>query len=115
MKKIALFLAVMLVSTSASAQYFRDRTIVGAGVFYKGTNSILFVEIDGDKSAMTECATSKRFAIDSSMPNYKEIVSFVMAAYMKRENKVELLTDTKCTKWGNAQDILGIKVGNMAF
>ncbi|MBA6233641.1 MULTISPECIES: hypothetical protein [unclassified Colwellia] len=116
MKEIIITIAsLMIINSVSAAEYFRERTIVGAGVYYSGTKSILFVDIDGDKSTMSSCATTKRFAIDSNTPNFKEMVSIVMTAYATGEESVDLIVNTTCNHWGNAQDLLGIKIGKMPW
>jgi hypothetical protein len=116
MKKIIIMIASMLIIDSVyAADYFRERTIVGAGVYYSGSKSILFVDIDGDKSGMSSCATTKRFAIDSSTPNFKEMVSIAMTAYATGEKSVDLIVNTTCNHWGNSQDLLGIKIGKIPW
>ena len=114
MRKLVLLLVGVLFFNSASAaEYFRGRTITGVGVFYSGAKSILFITIDGDKSSMSPCANSKRFAIDSNTPNFKEMVSAAMTAYATKDKKVDLIVNKTCNHWGNSQDLLGIKIGDM--
>ena len=116
MKKVTLLIISLLVANSVSAtQYFRDRTIIGAGVYYSGSKSILFIDIDGDKTGMAACATTKRFAIDSTTPNFKEMVSIAMTAYATGENSVDLSVNPTCNHWSNSQDLRGIKIGKMPF
>lgn len=111
---ILLFFIIVL-QPAIAAEYFRGRTIVGAGVFVHGDKSILLIDISGDKSAMPACATTGRFAIDSGSPGFKETVAVVMTAYAKGENNVELIANSSCTSWGNAQDFFGIKIGSMPW
>ncbi|WFB46714.1 hypothetical protein [Vibrio coralliilyticus] len=116
MKKSTLFFIGLLFFNSASAvEYFRGRTIVGTGIYYSGAKSILFVDIDGDKSSMSSCATSGRFAIDSNTPNFKEMVSIAMTAYATKDKSVDLIVNTTCNHWSNSQDLLGIKIGVMPW
>ena len=55
---------VFAVQSVQAAEYFRGRTIIGAGVFASGDRSILLIDVSGDKAAMAACATTRRFAID---------------------------------------------------
>ena len=105
----------LYVPDTQAAEYFRGRTIIGAGVFVYGDKSILLVDISGDKSNMPACASTGRFAIDSSSPGFKETVAVVMTAYTKGDNNVDLITNSSCTSWGNAQDLSGIKIGTMPW
>jgi len=43
------------------------------------------------------------------------MVSIVMTAYATGEKSVDLLVDTTCNNWSNAQDLLGIKIGKMPW
>lgn len=95
--------------------YYRNRTIIGAAVYYYGSKSILFIDIDGDKSGMASCASSGRFAIDSTTPNFKEMVSIALTAYTSKEKSVDIYVNPTCNHWGNSQDITGIKIGTMPF
>lgn len=116
MKKVTLLITSLLIANSVSAaQYFRDRAIIGAGVYYSGSKSILFIDIDGEKTGMAACATTKRFAIDSTTPNFKEMVSIAMTAYATGDRTVDLVVNPSCKHWGNSQDLTGIKMGKMPF
>lgn len=110
---ILVFIVVMQPATAA--EYFRGRTIIGAGVFVHGDKSILLIDVSGDKSTMSACAITRRFAIDSSSPGFKETVAVVMTAYAKGENNVELAANNGCESWGNAQDFFGVKIGSMPW
>ncbi|MEC4729042.1 hypothetical protein HWQ46_26370 [Shewanella sp. D64] len=98
-----------------SSTRFRGVTITGAGVFLSGGKGVLLINIDGDSSSMSSCATTKRFAIDSSVPNYQEIVSMAMTAYISGETNIDLYVAESCSSWGNAQDVRGIKMGTMSW
>ncbi|MDK1311064.1 hypothetical protein [Pseudoalteromonas ardens] len=118
MKRVKAFVLLLGMTTMGSVhatEYFRERTIIGAGVYFSGSKSILFVSIDGDKSGMSPCATTRRFAIDDSMPNFDEMVSIAMTAYATGEKSVDLAASKTCNHWGNAQDLLGIKIGSMVW
>ncbi|MBO2587801.1 hypothetical protein [Shewanella algae] len=117
MKKYVYFLMVYLFCSNAFAAnyYYRERTIIGAGIYYSGDKSILIIDIDGDKSGMSACASSRRFAISSTAPHYKEMVSIAMTAYASVQNSVDLYVTDTCNHWGNAQDLLGIKMGKMPW
>ena len=80
-----------------------------------GGNSILFIDIDGDKSGMASCASTRRFAINSSAPHYKEMVSIAMTAYASAQKSVDLTVSDTCNHFGNAQDLIGIKMGIMPW
>jgi hypothetical protein len=111
---VGLLLALLAQSVQAS-EYFRGRTIIGAGVFAYDGKSILLVDISGDKSAMPACASTGRFAIDSSSPGFKETVAAVMTAYAKGDTNVDLIAHSSCNSWSNAQDFFGIKMGTMPW
>ncbi|KZN61379.1 hypothetical protein [Pseudoalteromonas luteoviolacea] len=116
MKKVIVSIIFLLfVNSVFASDYFRERTIIGAGVYASGDKSILFVHVNGDKSSMASCASSQRFAIDSTSPNFKEMVSIALTAYATKEKTVELVTTPTCKSWGNAQDLLGIKIGSMPW
>ena len=117
MKKYVLFLFFISVSGSSlsASSYYRARTIIGAGIYSNGGKSILFIDIDGDKSGMASCASTHRFAINSSAPHYKEMVSIAMTAYASGQKSVDLIVADTCNYWGNAQDLIGIKMGSMPF
>ncbi len=106
-----LFLLAFVSFNIVSAEYFIDRTIVGTGIYSSGEFRVLFVNVDGDIREMAPCATSERFAISSTAANYDEMVTLVMTAYAAKEKHVDLLVSDSCKHWGDAQDILGIKVG----
>lgn len=116
-KKFAagLFLLLFSLPIVQAAEYFRDRTIIGAGVFASAGKSILLIDISGDKSTMPACATTGRFAIDSSSPAFKDVVALVMTVYAKGETNVDINATSSCTSWANAQDFIGIKVGTMPW
>ena len=105
----------LYVPDTQAAEYFRGRTIIGAGVFVYGDKSILLVDISGDKSNMPACASTGRFAIDSSSPAYKDVVALVMTAYTKGDTNVDINATSSCASWANAQDFIGIKVGTMPW
>ncbi|QDO85864.1 hypothetical protein FM037_24645 [Shewanella psychropiezotolerans] len=113
--KLAIFTLVFIAVEVFSSTRFRDVTITGAGVFLSGDKRILLINIDGDKSSMVECATTGRFAIDSSVPNYQEMVSMVMTAYVSGQTSISLHVIETCSSWGNAQDVRGIKMGAMPW
>ena len=77
--------------------------------------SILFFSVSGDTSAMTGCAVTKRFAISSNSPAYKDIVAIVLAAYHSKESNIDVNTLPTCNMFPNAQDVQGVKSGNMPF
>ena len=109
-------LVMTLQSSSANAnQYFRERTITGVGVYTQGGVSILLFKISGDLTGIAPCAITGRFAINSSSPNYKEVVSVVLSAYHSKENKVDLNVSPSCNSFGNAQDVVGVKIGDMPW
>lgn len=110
-----LFLLLFSLPTLQAAEYFRDRTIIGAGVFASAGKSILLIDISGDKSTMPACATTGRFAIDSSSPAFKDVVALVMTAYAKGDTNVDINATGSCIGWANAQDFIGIKVGTMPW
>ncbi|GLT19417.1 hypothetical protein GCM10007938_31990 [Vibrio zhanjiangensis] len=116
MKKLLFILCGLVITTNVLAEdYYRNRTIVGAGIYYSGANSILFIDIDGDKSGMPACASTRRLAIDSTAPNFKEMVSFALTAYTSKQNSVDINVTPTCNYWSNSQDIKGIKMGVMPF
>lgn len=108
-------LALLLLPTEGTAQYFRDRTLTGVGIFETGGISVLLIDISGDKTQMAACATTGRFAIDSRSAAYKDIVALVMTAYARGEKQVEINARETCHSWGNAQDFFGIKFGSMPW
>tara|TARA_R110002072_G_scaffold33030_7_gene100242 strand:+ start:715 stop:1065 length:351 start_codon:yes stop_codon:yes gene_type:complete len=116
MKKLIVGLAVFLVSTAAMSDgYYRARTIIGAGIFYKADESMLLIDFDGSKAGMPECANTGRLAITSSVPHYKELVSIAMTAYVSKESNVDIYVKETCDYSSNSQDILGIKMGSMVW
>jgi hypothetical protein len=116
MFKITIIITLLILSCDAfSSTRFRNVTITGAGVFLSGSKGILLINIDGDKSSMSSCATTKRFAIDSSVPNYQEMVSMAMTAYISGQTNIDLYVAESCSSWGNAQDVRGIKMGTMPW
>ncbi len=115
-KKTLIIAAIFLLSIESFAEsYYRNRTILGAGVYYVGSHSVLMFTVDGDKSNMVSCAGTKRFAINSSAPHYKELVSIVLTAYTSGQNNVDVYATESCTYIGNAQDILGVKMGEIVW
>ena len=108
-------IAVLWVPGVQASEYFRGRTIIGAGVFAYDGKSILLVDISGDKSTMPACANTGRFAIDSSSPGFKETVAAVMTAYAKGDTNVDLIAHSSCNSWSNAQDFFGIKMGTIPW
>ena len=119
MKKIYLFLVsfiLLLFSNVLIANtYFRNTKILAAGIYYSGDRSILLINFEGHNTTMASCATTKRFAISSSAPHYKEMVSLVMTAYVSGQTSVDVYASDTCNHWGNAQDIRGIKMGPMPW
>jgi len=117
MKKVIVIVMFLLVAAESLAgqSYFRGRTIVGAGVYAQGGKSILFVKVDGDLSGMENCANSLRFAVNDDLPHFKELVSVALTAYASGKNNVDVFVKGSCNYFGNAQDILGIKIGEMAW
>ncbi|MGF1863697.1 hypothetical protein L4D15_00260 [Enterovibrio norvegicus] len=117
MRKIIAFLILVLFcsSLSAASSYYRSRTIVGAGIYFDGAKSILIIDINGAKPGLPSCATTNRLAISSTAPHYKEIVSIVMTAYTSNQNNVDIFVTDTCEHWGNSQDILGVKMGSIAW
>ncbi|WP_325892217.1 hypothetical protein [Grimontia sp. NTOU-MAR1] len=116
MKRIAIITILFLFCSSVSAaSYFRARTIIGAGIYYSENRSILMIDISGDKSGMPQCASTRRLAISSTAPHYKEMVTIAMTAYTSQQNNVDIYVSDTCNHWGNAQDILGIKMGTIPW
>ncbi len=113
--KLGIFALLFISLEALSSTRFRDVTITGAGVFLSGSKGILLINIDGDKTSMAECASTGRFAIDSSVLNYQEMVSMAMTAYVSGQNSISLYVSESCTSWGNAQDVRGIKMGAMPW
>ena len=115
-KRVFVLVAILTISFEAFGDsYYRNRTIVGAGIYYSGNISILLFGIDGDKSGMVPCASSGRFTINSNAPHYKEIVSLVLTAYASKQNTVDLYVTESCNYFGNAQDVLGVKMGDIPW
>jgi hypothetical protein len=117
-KKIITVFAVLMAIQSTSSyanQYFRGRTITGVGVYTQGSASILLFKISGDISGNAPCAVTGRFSINSTSPNYKEMVSLVLSAYHSKENNVDINVLPSCSAFGNAQDVLGVKIGDMPW
>ena len=110
-------LATVLFSTAVNAelQSFRDRQITGIGVASSNGVSIFYVQLNGDLSSMTNCATTKRFAVNSQNPSYKEITALALAAYHSKDKKIDILATTSCASWSNSQDFIGIKSGDMPY
>jgi hypothetical protein len=118
MRKIIAVVILFFMAAQQSVmalEYFRGRTIIGAGVFVHGDKSILLIDVSGDKSTMSACATTRRFAIDSRSPGFKETVAVVMTAYAKGENNVDVMANNSCQSWENAQDFFGVKIGSMPW
>jgi len=115
-KVLFAFMAVVFLNNSVFAvSYYRDRTITGVGIYYAGDKSVLLIDIDGSKAGMPTCASTARLAINSSAPHYKEMVSIAMAANISGQNTVDVYVTGTCDYYGNAQDILGIKMGTMPW
>ncbi|ACA85765.1 hypothetical protein [Shewanella woodyi] len=115
LKVVIVTILLIFTCDAFSSTRFRNVTITGAGVFLSGGKGILLININGDKSSMEECATTKRFAIDSNVPNYQEMVSLAMTAYISGQTNVDLYVTESCNSWGNAQDLRGIKMGTMPW
>ncbi|WP_444996258.1 hypothetical protein [Aliikangiella sp. IMCC44359] len=117
MRKLVLLLTVVFFSSSVLAEtvYFRNRTIIGAGISVVNGKSYLFINIDGDKSGMVNCSTTHRFVINSDSPSYKELVSIAMTAYASKEKNVDIIGINTCNYFSNSQDLMGIKIGNMPW
>lgn len=113
--KSVIFTLLFISVEALASTRFRDVTITGVGVFLSGGKGILLINIDGDKSSMVECASTGRFAIDSSVPNYQEMVSMAMTAYVSGQTSISLHVTDTCSSWGNAQDVRGIKMGTMPW
>ena len=113
---ILIFFSITCSSVFANnSHYYRGRTIIGAGISFSGDKSILLIDIDGDTSGMPSCAVTGRFAISSSAPHYKEMVSIAMTAYASAQKSVDLYVSNTCNHFGNAQDLIGIKMGIMPW
>ncbi|MBL4829229.1 MAG: hypothetical protein JKY55_04970 [Aliivibrio sp.] len=110
-----LFITAFMSFNLMSADYFIDRAIIGIGAYSSGDFSVLFINVDGDKRSMASCATTERFAISSTAANYKEMVTLAMTAYAAKDKHVELIVSDTCNHWGNSQDVLGIKVGEITW
>ena len=112
----SLLLIAMCISSNAfSTEYFRNRTIIGAGISQVADKSLLYFDIDGAPQTL-ECAVTQRFAFSSDEPNYKEMVSIVMTAYALGQNTVEVYATDYCnSNAGNAQSVVGVKIGSMAW
>jgi hypothetical protein len=116
MYKYLIAVVLFIASTSAYADhYYRNVTITAAGIYGSNGQSILFVDFNGDKTTMTACAATKRLAINSSAPHFKEMVAIAFTAYAKADNKVDILVNESCNYWSNAEDLAGIKMGNMPW
>jgi hypothetical protein len=98
MKKLLAIFVLMLTMSDlvTAAEYYRGRTIVGAGIYASGEKSILFFKIDGSLAEMEECANTRRFSINSDAPHYQELVSVVMTAYASGQNNVDVYADESC-------------------
>ena len=115
-KYFSIALTLLFISSNAFAgSYYRDRTITGVGIYYVGDESVLLIDISGAKTGIPACANSKRLAINSSAPHYKEMVSIAMAANVSGQKTVDIYVTDTCRYYGNAQDILGIKMGIMSW
>lgn len=115
--KILSALVILLFCSNAFSAngFLRGRTITGVGIHYVGSNSLLLININGDKSSMIPCASTGRLAINSTSPHYKELVSLVFAAYLSGQNNVDIYVADTCNYFGNAQDIISIKVGDIPW
>ncbi|NOU52328.1 hypothetical protein HG263_17515 [Pseudoalteromonas sp. JBTF-M23] len=114
-RMLIVILGLLMCKNVFAADYYRGRTIIGVGVYSTGSNSILLIDVDGDKSGLPACAATKRFAISSTAPHYKEVMSLAMTAYAKQDNTVDIRVLNSCGYFVNAADILGIKTGVMPF
>jgi hypothetical protein len=116
MKKIILIAILFVFCANANADhYYRNVTITAAGIYGSGGKSILFVDFIGDKAGMTTCAITRRLAIDSGAPQFKEMVAIALMAYAKADTKVDILVNDSCNYWGNAEDMIGMKMGDMPW
>lgn len=102
-------------AVKAELQFFRERQITGIGVASFNGVSIFYVQLNGDLSSMTNCATTKRFAVNSLNPSYKDITALALAAYHSKDKKIDILATTSCESWSNSQDFIGIKSGDMPY
>ena len=108
------FMMVVQVDVYA-AHYYRNVTIKGAGIYSSGGKRILLIDITGNKSGMAGCATTKRLALSDNSPHYEEMVAIALAAYTSKDTQVDVYVTETCNHWGNAEDILGIKMGAMPW
>jgi len=116
LKKLLVSLSFFIVCESAlAADYYRDRVITGVGIYHQGGESVLLIDISGTKDALPTCASSGRLAISSSAPHYKETVALAMAAKISGDTAVAVYVTGTCNYFGNAQDILGVKMGDIAW
>ncbi|WP_125717200.1 hypothetical protein [Pseudoalteromonas rubra] len=114
MKKAIFALLAILFSSNLLASDFKGKKLTGAAVYNHGGKSILFVMIN-DTNQMAACASTKRFAIDSTAANFQEVVSIAMMAYATGNTvHIKGIKDS-CNYWGNAQDMKGIAVGSIPF
>ena len=115
MKKFIPLLLLLLSGAANADQYYRARTITGVAVGVYAGQSILLFSVSGDTGGMTACAATKRFAISSNSPAYKDIVAIVLAAYHSKESNIDVNAIPTCSMFPNAQDVQGVKSGNMPF
>jgi hypothetical protein len=115
MKKLLIVLLLGFCANANADHYYRNVTITAAGIAGSGGKSILYVDFIGDKAGMAACAITRRLAIDSGAPQYKEMVAIALMAYAKADTKVDILVNDSCNYWGNAEDIVGIKMGDMPW
>jgi len=102
-------------STSATNDYIRNTTIVGAGISIIGNKNLLMINVDGDKSNFPECAFTGRLAINSDAPHFKDLVSIALAAQVSKQNTVDVYYTKTCNYFSNAADIIGIKMGQIPW
>ena len=98
-----------------AAHYYRNVEITAAGIYGQNGKSILFINISGDKSGMPGCASTGRLAINSDAPQFKDLVSIALSAYALNDLQVDVHANDTCEYFGNAEDILGIKMGAMPW
>ncbi|WP_194866950.1 hypothetical protein [Pseudoalteromonas sp. PPB1] len=114
MGKIIVVLLGILFSSNLVASDFTGKKLTGAAAYHHDGKSILFVKIN-DTNHMAACANTKRFAIDSTAANFKEMVSVAMMAYATGETvHIKGIKDS-CKYWSNSQDLKGIAIGSIPF